>query len=401
MRASSRIGDSLPTALTAGGRAVQYRYSASGQRTYKKEGTGSPEYYVLDGSATLAVVEGGSPQFWNVLTPSGESIGRHLASGGRRYYRKDHLGSVRAVVAGNGTVQETRDYYPFGLMMPGRETMESVSAKEDYTGHELDAETGLHYAGARYYMSALGRWTSGEPLLNGDPRPLLNDQRRVLLGASPYNYSLNNPTNLRDPDGRCPVCVVAVWAVAEVGLAAYDAYNAYQTHNDPNATPEEKSNALRMAALGAVGPGGGYNSIARAADHMVGRGKAARALLPRLSSKSKELISELGKQGVKHSPDDIIRIGRGSGDEIVFLERGNSEAGLQHILQRHGDQFAQRGIATDEVGDAVFKAATEGNVVGYQSGGRPIYEIKINEEVHRIAVTIGDNGFIVGANPAK
>lgn len=38
-------------------------------------------------------------------------IGRHLTSGGRRYYRKDHLDSVRAVVAGNDTVQETRDYY--------------------------------------------------------------------------------------------------------------------------------------------------------------------------------------------------------------------------------------------------------------------------------------------------
>lgn len=81
-RTSSRIGDSLPTALTAGGTTVQYRYSAEGQRTYKKGGTSSPEYYVLDGSATLAVVEGGSPQFWNALTPSGETIGRHLAGGG-------------------------------------------------------------------------------------------------------------------------------------------------------------------------------------------------------------------------------------------------------------------------------------------------------------------------------
>jgi hypothetical protein len=94
LRTSSRIGGNLPTALTAGGTTVQYRYSASGQRTYKKEGTDSPEYDVLDGSATLAVVDGGSPQFWNVLTPSGETIGRHLAAGGRRYYRKDHLGRL-------------------------------------------------------------------------------------------------------------------------------------------------------------------------------------------------------------------------------------------------------------------------------------------------------------------
>jgi hypothetical protein len=38
--------------------------------------------------------------------------------------------------------------------MPDRTLEEASSAKEDYTGHERDAETGLHYAGARYYMSA-------------------------------------------------------------------------------------------------------------------------------------------------------------------------------------------------------------------------------------------------------
>ena len=50
----------------------------------------------------------------------------------------------------------------------------------------------LHYAGARYYMGALGRWTSTDPLADGYP------------GHSPYNYSLNNPTNLVDPTGAAP-----------------------------------------------------------------------------------------------------------------------------------------------------------------------------------------------------
>ena len=79
MRASSRIGGNLPTALTSGGTTAQYRYSASGQRTYKKTGSTEGDY-VLDGPVTLAVVDGGSLQFWNVLTPSGETIGRHLAA---------------------------------------------------------------------------------------------------------------------------------------------------------------------------------------------------------------------------------------------------------------------------------------------------------------------------------
>jgi len=86
-------------------------------------------------------------------------------------------------------------------MTPGTETM------EDYTGHELDAETGMHYAGARYYMSGLGRWTSVDPIL-GEQRPsTLLEQDVRLLSMSPYNYVYGNPVGLTDPDGRCPNCI--------------------------------------------------------------------------------------------------------------------------------------------------------------------------------------------------
>jgi len=82
-----------------------------------------------------------------------------------------------------------------GLRMPDRTLAEASSAKEDYTGHELDRETGLHYAGARYYMSALGRWTSPDPLADAEH----------LLPYSPYHYSYNNPLLFVDPDGRNPI----------------------------------------------------------------------------------------------------------------------------------------------------------------------------------------------------
>ena len=60
----------------------------------------------------------------NILTPSGEVIGRMTTGGAASYYLKDHLGSVRAVVNASGAVLETRDYYPYGLEMPGREAPE-------------------------------------------------------------------------------------------------------------------------------------------------------------------------------------------------------------------------------------------------------------------------------------
>lgn len=72
---------------------------------------------------------------------------------GHRYYLRDPLGSVRAVVDESGTAVETRDYYPFGL--PLDERYDEEGTREDYTGHacpgprsgELDTQTQLHYAG--------------------------------------------------------------------------------------------------------------------------------------------------------------------------------------------------------------------------------------------------------------
>ena len=118
-------------------------------------------------------------------------IGR-VGSGGssRRYYLKDHLGSIRAVLDGGGGVRETRDYYPFGLPMPGRHEKGSPPTQEDYTGHVKDGETGLHYAGARYYSAALGRWNAVDPLADKN------------FADSPYAYAVNNPLRYVDPTGR-------------------------------------------------------------------------------------------------------------------------------------------------------------------------------------------------------
>ena len=33
--------------------------------------------------------------------------------------------------------------------------------------------------------------------------------------------------------------------------------------------------------------------------------------------------------------------------------------------------------------------------------GRPIYEFKYEGKIRRIAITVGDNGYIVGANPVS
>jgi filamentous hemagglutinin len=98
----------------------------------------------------------------------------------------------------------------------------------------------------------------------------------------------------------------------------------------------------------------------------------------------------------------VIATGRNVDGQVVFLETGNSRAGLQHIIDEHAEDFANVGIPESQISAVVMKAATEGRIVGYQGRGtgRPIYEVTINGQAQRIAITIGGNGFIVGANPA-
>jgi RHS repeat-associated protein len=76
--------------------------------------------------------------------------------------------------------------------MAGRSYLSGVGAKEGYTGKERDAETGLDYFGARYYLGAIGRWGAVDALTDQYP------------SWSPYTYVLNNPLRFFDPNGMFP-----------------------------------------------------------------------------------------------------------------------------------------------------------------------------------------------------
>ncbi|MEN6630037.1 MAG: hemagglutinin repeat-containing protein, partial [Sulfuricella sp.] len=136
-------------------------------------------------------------------------------------------------------------------------------------------------------------------------------------------------------------------------------------------------------------------TIAKDVAVVTARGLAAGAT-------DKALLNELAANGVKFTPQNVIATGRNSSGQVVFLETGNSTAGLQHIIVEHASDFANIGVTEAQIPNAVIQAVTQGKVVGYQGygTGRPIYEITINGQSQRIAVTVGDNGFIVGANPA-
>ena len=116
-----------------------------------------------------------------------------------------------------------------------------------------------------------------------------------------------------------------------------------------------------------------------------------------------ELIAQLRATGVKHNPENILRITRLSEGKIVFLEIGNDISGWQHIRKDHANDFANRGIPEDMIIDAIMSAVTSGIIIGTQGTKRKrdVYEIDFNDTVQYISISVGHNGYIVGANPTR
>jgi len=116
-----------------------------------------------------------------------------------RYFITDHLGNIRTTIDEDGEAMGADDYFPFGLIMPGRSnTTANANDLYKYTSHERDDEAvsdALDYMLARNYDPTLGRMNQIDPMAH------------VYSGISPYAYALNTPMNAIDPDGRLVIFV--------------------------------------------------------------------------------------------------------------------------------------------------------------------------------------------------
>ena len=103
------------------------------------------------------------------------------------FYTRDHSGSVREVIASDGTTIESRyDYDLWGNVT--RVTGTGVESDFRYTGHFYHETSYLHLAQYRAYDSELGRWLSKDPAGFVD-------------GSKLYAYVGNNPINYMDQLG--------------------------------------------------------------------------------------------------------------------------------------------------------------------------------------------------------
>lgn len=127
------------------------------------------------------------------------------------FYVKDHLGSNRLVVDGNGNIEEVNHYYPFGALMGDRCGVSRNNYK--YIGKELDTMYGWNMQDhkARWYDPVVGRWMVTDPLqekyFDSSLSSLwygVDPLAGKYANNSPYVYCNDNLIRLIDSNGKAP-----------------------------------------------------------------------------------------------------------------------------------------------------------------------------------------------------
>jgi RHS repeat-associated protein len=101
----------------------------------------------------------------------------------RYYYHTDHLGSTVLVTDETGEVIWDGEYTPFGEL---NDPLNIVDGVIQFTGKDMDFDTGLYYYNARWYDPGLGRFITEDPIRDG---------------SNWYVYVNNNPLRFVDPSG--------------------------------------------------------------------------------------------------------------------------------------------------------------------------------------------------------
>ena len=243
------------------------------------------------------------------------------------FYVKDHLGSNRLVVDGNGNIEEVNHYYPFGALMGDRCGVSRNKYK--YIGKELDTMYGWNMQDheARWYDPVMGRWVATDPL------------QEKYASVSSYCYTANNPIRFIDTDGKAIVKgVVAafkyakrIWKVykktgkltssnlKKAGLSEFlDIAGDIQTIFDGDATFIDKIGATADLMVGTDFNTKGQKKVQQALESTFGKEKGSLSETKKVLENVKE---KLGLDKTETLPKQKGKFGSPS--------RGNSKKGYR------------------------------------------------------------------------
>jgi len=175
------------------GASWTYQHWPTGDR-YEKRNTdaGTAEQYVScrGDVATEYIDNGSSVDFTNRYVQGLEidsKATRIPASGGRRHYVSDQVGTTGVTLTDAGAVEEQCVRDAFGRTIAG----DTNDERYGFAQREHDMESGLVYMRHRTYDPRIGRFTQVDPILGNRPH-------------EHYVYARNNPVRLTDPMGLDP-----------------------------------------------------------------------------------------------------------------------------------------------------------------------------------------------------
>jgi len=167
----------------------QYVYDDSGLRL-KKQGPDGTTYYAFDTGGNV-LYEQESNGYMEYVYVNGRHFARvdgnlNNSITQKYFYHTDHLGSTVLVTDEAGEQVWSSEYLPFGGKHSTDGELEHVT---QFTGKDLDSDTGLYYFNARWMDSEVGRFISEDPV--EDPN-----------NSNLYAYCADNPLTHTDPTGN-------------------------------------------------------------------------------------------------------------------------------------------------------------------------------------------------------
>ncbi|MGQ0798934.1 MAG: RHS repeat-associated core domain-containing protein [Pseudomarimonas sp.] len=176
-----------------------YYYDAHGRRVGEIRSNGFAQYSLYTSDGTLrgnsdsSAVQSVYIHLGNQLIATRKTDYDNLTQ--ITYHHTDMLGSPVVESNAQGIPQSPTYYAPYG------EPMNRAVDGPGYTGHQMDAPTGLTYMQQRYYDPVVGRFLSVDPMA-ADTTTGWNFNR--------FSYANNNPYRFVDPDGRETLAIRAM-----------------------------------------------------------------------------------------------------------------------------------------------------------------------------------------------
>jgi len=261
---------------------------------------------------------------------------RYFAQGEQRgalnlYYARDHLGNVRELTDGTGTLRASYEYALWGKRT---KLAGDLDCDLGFTGHYQHGPSGFVVAPLRFYTAEFGRWLSRDPIEESG-------------GINLYSYAANNPGKNTDPLGLRPIDISVMSSNMSIWDKLYEGNysGTYPTFFDsPKALadqvlskvgPNDTIRILDIHAHGSEagnfitlgGPGQGWFSGPKGVSDPYDALSALQRLKPRMDKNGAVVLRQCRVAVTQHGVHSMLLMAKTLGVPVIAT-RGDYEDGF-------------------------------------------------------------------------